>query len=552
MDENRDPNTGHLLAALHPPFAFVLWDTSDGSQVWRKTYTETLQGFDFDPFDSSRMAFRCLECILFVEDFNTKKVPGANGKKFYVLGPTRGSPNKEFGSGEGEGQTDKGKVARAKIKRIMKDLVMGEALSLSGGQEESLTLSECIQVLYHRAVRNHLLLIYPREVLILDLDIGQTVGIIALDRNSPSIISAFSAKQRDVIYLINESGTISMRQRKRLYHVAATPVEPIRNMSKSASTYSVTTLGGDTGSVDSVNVENVLEIAYEQKAFSEGVRLNKNAQVLGMACHTMTEKNFVSFTSDGRILFYEVTAENNNNAMGNKSSEGRPVLCLADLIPSALQSDVIGNSSISLKLFTSGILSGLTMPPFVIRMCPPLTMKNMSEYRPCMAIGAGNGNIQIANMSTGMIEREFAVHTFPVRGIEWASLHAVLSHAHQNLSGSVAAASDLVRNELIFTDVGTGKTISLRSHRSEEPPIDMLRVSHLKQYFIVAFVGAPFELWDLRSLSLLRTMPKKFPPITALDWSPLHNLKSLKKKLQSEAEKKKGRNSICHVMYLNR
>ena len=154
----------------------------------------------------------------------------------------------------------------------------------------------------------------------------------------------------------------------------------------------------------------------------------------------------------------------------------------------------------------------------------------MKEYTPYMAVGCTNGNVQICNMSTGRVEREFAVHNFPVRGIEWTSLGSVLSHSFQNLSGSSA----LVRNELIHTDIRTGKTNSLRSHRLEEPPIEMVRVSHLKQYFIVAFTGAPFELWDLKNMTLLRTMPKKFPPITALDWSPLHNLKSLKKKMTSK------------------
>jgi hypothetical protein len=53
----------------------------------------------------------------------------------------------------------------------------------------------------------------------------------------------------------------------------------------------------------------------------------------------------------------------------------------------------------------------------------------------------------------------------------------------------------------------------------------------------VAFTGAPFELWDLKNLHPLRTMPRKFPPITALEWSPLHNLKSLKRKMREEREK---------------
>ena len=31
--DGRVDGTGHLLAALHPPFAFVLWDTSNGTKV---------------------------------------------------------------------------------------------------------------------------------------------------------------------------------------------------------------------------------------------------------------------------------------------------------------------------------------------------------------------------------------------------------------------------------------------------------------------------------------------------------------------------------------
>ena len=45
-------------------------------------------------------------------------------------------------------------------------------------------------------------------------------------------------------------------------------------------------------------------------------------------------------------------------------------------------------------------------------------------------------------------------------------------------------AVGLVRNELMHTDIRTGKSKSLRTHRAEEPPIDMVRVSHLKQVCI--------------------------------------------------------------------
>ena len=49
-----------------------------------------------------------------------------------------------------------------------------------------------------------------------------------------------------------------------------------------------------------------------------------------------------------------------------------------------------------LKLQTTGILGGLLPPPFVLRMCPQLTVKNFSDYRPLIAIGASNGSIQVS------------------------------------------------------------------------------------------------------------------------------------------------------------
>ncbi len=301
-------------------------------------------------------------------------------------------------------------------------------------------------------------------------------------------------------------------------------VEPIRNMSKSVA--ATTPVISDATS-DSFSADNVLEISFEQRACSEGIRLGKNARVLGMAVNPVTESSVAISTSDGRLFFVDCTSNPDKNC--------GPPKCLEDLLPSSL--DMCAETPTALRLYTSGILAGLCMPPFVIRMCPPLTLKNLPDYVPHLAVGASSGNVQIVNAATGRVEREFAVHTFPVRGIEWTGMWTILSHAHQTLSGG----HSLVRNELFHMDIRTGRSESLRSHRAEEPPIEMVRVSHLKQYFIVSFSptsGAPFELWDLRNMTLLRTMPKKFPPVTALDWSPLHNLKSLRKKLAAEEKEK--------------
>lgn len=87
-----------------------------------------------------------------------------------------------------------------------------------------------------------------------------------------------------------------------------------------------------------------------------------------------------------------------------------------------------------------------------------------------------------------------------------------LSYAYPNTTNT----STHVKNELYLTDILTGESLPLRTDKGEEPPIEILRVSPLKQYFILIITGGPVELWDLKSRQLLRTMPKKFPTVTSL------------------------------------
>ena len=51
-----------------------------------------------------------------------------------------------------------------------------------------MALNECLQLTFHQACRHHLVLLYPREVLVLDLDINQTVGIIPMERTGSPFV----------------------------------------------------------------------------------------------------------------------------------------------------------------------------------------------------------------------------------------------------------------------------------------------------------------------------------------------------------------------------
>lgn len=77
-------------------------------------------------------------------------------------------------------------------------------------------------------------------------DIGQAVGVIALDRHGPAVIRLLPLAQRDAFVLLNEAGTISLRVRRCLYEVADGSQGNTQNlsqrsgsMSKSVSTASI-------------------------------------------------------------------------------------------------------------------------------------------------------------------------------------------------------------------------------------------------------------------------------------------------------------------------
>lgn len=48
---------------------------------------------------------------------------------------------------------------------------------------EAVTLNDCLQLSYLPSKRSHMLLLYPREILILDLELSQTVGVVAIERS---------------------------------------------------------------------------------------------------------------------------------------------------------------------------------------------------------------------------------------------------------------------------------------------------------------------------------------------------------------------------------
>uniref|UniRef100_A0A8C5HBB2 WD repeat-containing protein 11 n=1 Tax=Gouania willdenowi TaxID=441366 RepID=A0A8C5HBB2_GOUWI len=515
QDASRD-----LLLAVHPPNYIVLWNGDTGTKLWKKSYAENILSFSFDPFDPSNMALLTSEGIVFITDFTHSKPPGSAGKKVYIASPhaspahTKPAPTAALAPTGAKKALNKVKV-----------LITNEKPTA-----EAVTLNDCLQLSYLPSKRNHMLLLYPREILILDLELSQTVGVVAIERSGVPFTQVIPCAQRDALYCLHENGCITLR----VCRSTAAP-EEAADPEQAAQ-----------------------ELVYDLRSQCDAIRVTKTVRPYRMVICPVNENNAALMVSDGRVMLWELKSHPIILSLSSLFSSGLSPLyspvsfCGAPLGPNQKKiqdlslNSMIGQTltageapppntspqEVQLKFLLTGLLSGLPLPPFAIRMCPPLTTKNINHYQPLLASGTSNGSVLVYNLTSGLLHKELSVHSCEVRGIEWVSLTSFLSFATSSPNNM-----GLVRNELQYVDLPTGRCFAFRGERgNDEPPIEMIKVSHLKQYLVVVFRDKPLELWDIRTGTLLREMAKNFPTVTALEWSPSHNLKSLKKKQMAARE----------------
>ena len=269
-------------------------------------------------------------------------------------------------------------------------------------------MRECLQLVYHRACRQHLILVYPREILVIDLDIGQTVCVVPSERAGSLFTHVVPLRECDALVCVHESGGMSLRVRRR------------------ADLAARLTAGMQSPESDDIDV------VYENRCHSESLRITKHNRVFGTAVCPITERRAALLTSDGRILFWEVNftnglsqqrlqstvppslpkslpSSNSNHGLNLSSGVSQsPMLTLGDLVGMVddERQGSVERPGASIRLMLTGLLTGLLPAPTILRMCPPLTTKNFSVYRPLLAVGGTGGG------SAGIIQvglREYPV-----------------------------------------------------------------------------------------------------------------------------------------------
>uniref|UniRef100_A0A8B9P541 Uncharacterized protein n=1 Tax=Apteryx owenii TaxID=8824 RepID=A0A8B9P541_APTOW len=126
-----------------------------------------------------------------------------------------------------------------------------------------------------------MLLLYPREILILDLEVNQTVGVIAIERTGVPFLQVIPCFQRDGLFCLHENGCITLRVRRSNCCITGTPNEE-------------------------PDPDPVQELIYDLRSQCDAIRVTKTVRPFSMVCCPVNENSAALIVSDGRVMIWEL------------------------------------------------------------------------------------------------------------------------------------------------------------------------------------------------------------------------------------------------------
>ena len=144
-------------------------------------------------------------------------------------------------------------------------------------------LTDCRQIVFSQSYRHHLFVVYPREVLILDIENKLTMGSIVIERNAAALLQIMPSRQRDILYCLHENGCVSVRIQQSLQLPQSVPVSPLDSQYQG--------------------------FQYDLHCHSEALRISKTCHVYAGAVCPTSERRVAVLTSEGKILLWDVEFE---------------------------------------------------------------------------------------------------------------------------------------------------------------------------------------------------------------------------------------------------
>lgn len=334
-----------------------------------------------------------------------------------------------------------------------------------------------IQLKHHLAYPQLLFVLFPTEICLVETQHCQVIFSTIIDTGSP-LVQILPCAERDAFFLIHQNGTSSFRIAN--FHFSDEKI---------------------TASLD-----------YERKCSIDSMqRQSIRLRVMGASICPITNSSFVLLINSGKLLIYQLEDT-------RQEIEPYRFGMINDFIELNEECQMrVSSKSGHLRLTQYGIYSPLSNTITVIRMCPTDLLNNSepsliysSKIGQLAAVGSSTGIIHLINVCGEKIHkyRDLQIHSCPVKCLEWAGPHAIVSAAYI----ASLSSSNTVRNDIFITDIQTGWKRRLRPEQ-EESPIETIRVSHYNSYLAISFRQNPLEIWDLGTQRLLRRMNKRCPEI---------------------------------------
>ena len=110
----------------------------------------------------------------------------------------------------------------------------------------------------------------------------------------------------------------------------------------------------------------IIDLRYDLVFYSEPFRLIKNTRICSFSVSPKDETTISIILTDGKVLFWnfnhQILLKQSNMEINNEEDNGY-------------------------RMPLNGVMFALPSGPYVIHMCPPMTVKNWKEWQPLLAVG---------------------------------------------------------------------------------------------------------------------------------------------------------------------
>ncbi|CAH8515540.1 unnamed protein product [Schistosoma turkestanicum] len=558
-----------LLAVLHSHGKFIIWNTQTQTKLWKYSFGDEVISFSLDIFSNSKMIFYSKDHFI-VENFSVTSCAFGKSGKLNISKAVENS-NKRFPNEVNSRGTASSTPAKSSSELNLTPGNFERTFDSASDNARLVSTKTCLQVTYHRYHKDCALFVFRREIIIVNLVLVRPLYFISLDHSWPSFSRVYSCTQRDVIICLHENGNLSVYACRGL----ALATDP--------SLHTSHLLQIPRQEFSDLQANDI----YVLVATAASFRRPKQVHHVSFSVDQMTELNIAVVSIDGRFQFWRLRDIRNSSSC---DEERKPIWSLSDLLPHA---PVLNKPPVKLYLELNGLYSPSRSEPTLCRVCPSNLMRFSmidSICGPLVAVGNNHGDIQIWDVSSAILWREYHVLPVPVKGIEWIPIPrtvyksnqinedtskspyeyslGLIVHGWQSKDGHQSSLTENSLNKTnlmgrnfvttvdlltgymrIFRDTSNQRTVKTGHHTAigpsaspllsgsndeeslSEGPIDILCVSHLNQYVGIAVRRSPLEIWKLCNSSLVVKLPL-LPDLTvvALDWchSPTKSHRSRK------------------------